>query len=522
MRYPVGVQSFEKIREEDFLYVDKTDLIFSIIKEKGYFFLSRPRRFGKSLLLSTLEAYYKGRRDLFKGLALDSLTEDWEPRPVLHLDLNNGNYTYSSGLLEKLNSQVADWEKSFGIVRNENKDESVSLRFGNLIKNLAEQTGRKVVILIDEYDKPLLNAINNPELSETYRSQLKAFYSNLKTMDPYIEMAMLTGVARFSKVSIFSDLNNLRDISFSYKFAAICGITADELDTYFQPGIHSLAEKMGVSREDVRAELRKRYDGYHFSETSPDIYNPFSLVNVFADNSMRDYWFASGTPTYLMRLIEKGEYPFSEISPTTIDRRYLESAGLLDSDPIPAFYQTGYITIKDYDSEFNEYLLAYPNEEVKYGFLKFLIRNYVPKIERKGFSIPDFVKEIRAGKPEIFMKRMESLMASVPYNEKGSAEAHFQNAVYLLFTLLGQFTKMEDRTSDGRIDLQVETAEYIYIFEFKIDSSSEKAMEQILEKKYWLREVVSGKKIFLIGANFDSSTRRMTEPIIATPPESLQ
>ena len=359
-------------------------------------------------------------------------------------------------------------------------------------------------------------------MSETYRSQLKAFYSNLKTMDPYIEMAMLTGVARFSKVSIFSDLNNLRDISFSYKFAAICGITADELDTYFQPGIHSLAEKMGVSREDVRAELRKRYDGYHFSETSPDIYNPFSLVNVFADNSMRDYWFASGTPTYLMRLIEKGEYPFSEISPTTIDRRYLESAGLLDSDPIPAFYQTGYITIKDYDSEFNEYLLAYPNEEVKYGFLKFLIRNYVPKIERKGFSIPDFVKEIRAGKPEGFMKRMESLMASVPYNEKGSAEAHFQNAVYLLFTLLGQFTKMEDRTSDGRIDLQVETAEYIYIFEFKIDSSSEKAMEQILEKKYWLRETVSGKKIFLIGANFDSSTRRMTEPIIATPPESLQ
>ncbi|MDE6682845.1 MAG: ATP-binding protein, partial [Muribaculaceae bacterium] len=329
-------------------------------------------------------------------------------------------------------------------------------------------------------------------------------------------------VARLSKVSIFSDLKKRSDISFSNKSSAICGITSEELDHYFCKGIEELAITLRMSQQSLKKQLKNNYDGYHFSELSPDIYNPFSLISVFARETLGDFWFSSGTPEYLFRLIQRGQYPLSDISPSTIDRRHLESAGLLDSDPIPAFYQSGYLTIKSYDPEFNEYTLGYPNEEVKYGFLKFLMRNYEPRIDRRGFSIPDFVKEIRAGKPEGFMKRMESLIASVPYNEKGLAEAHFQNAVYLLFTLIGQYTKMEDRTSDGRIDLQVETAEYIYIFEFKIDSSSEKAMEQILEKKYWLREAVSGKKIFLIGANFDSSTRRMTEPIIATPPESLQ
>ena len=522
IKYPVGIQSFQDIRERGFLYVDKSAFVNELKKGK-YYFLSRPRRFGKSLLLSTLEAYYQGRRDLFKGLALDDLTDDWEPRPVLHLDMNNGDYTTPDGLLSKLNHQVSDWENDFGIPLRDGNDErsggegSVSLRFGNIIKRLSEQTGKKVVILVDEYDKPLLNTIHLPELNERYRWQLKAFYSNLKTMDPYIEMAMLTGVARFSKVSIFSDLNNLSDISFDKKYAGICGITSEELDLYFRKGIENLAIILEMDQSAVREKLRRNYDGYHFSVKSPDIYNPFSLMSVFARETLGDFWFASGTPTYLVRLIENGEYPFSEIAPIRIDRRYLESAGLLDSDPIPAFYQSGYLTIKDYDSEFNEYTLGYPNEEVKYGFLNFLMRNYIPAIERRGFSIPDFVREIRAGKAASFMKRMESLIASVPYNEKGSAEGHFQNAVYLLFTLLGQYTRMEDRTSDGRIDLQVETSDYVYIFEFKVNSSSEAAMAQIRKKSYWLREAVSGKEIFLIGANFDTSTRRMTAPLIEQP-----
>ncbi len=516
VKYPVGVQNFKKIREDGYLYVDKTHLIYRLITGKSYWFLSRPRRFGKSLLLSTLEAYYQGRRDLFKGLALDSLTEDWTPRPVFHLDLNNREYKDETSLEAELNAALEQWESLYG---DEKKDRAPEERFAHVIDRAYRTTGRKVVILVDEYDKPLLNSINRPELADIYRSQLKAFYSNLKSMDGCIEMAMLTGVARFSKVSIFSDLNNLSDISFDNKYAAICGITSDEIDRYLQTGLEGLSRTLGLNKSRVREQLRAHYDGYHFSDKSPDIYNPFSLMSAFARETLGDFWFSSGTPEYLYRLIERGEYPFSEISPSTIDRRYLESAGLLDSDPIPAFYQTGYLTIKGYDREFNEYILDYPNEEVKYGFLKFLIRSYMPAIERRGFSIPDFVKEIRAGKPDSFIKRMESLIASVPYNEKGSAEDHFQNAVYLLFTLLGQYVRMEDRTSDGRIDLQVETTDYIYIFEFKINSSAEKALEQIMKKKYWLRDRYAGKTIFLMGLNFDTATRRLTPPVITTLPE---
>ena len=517
IKYPVGIQNFSKIREYGFLYVDKTASMFPIIKQGGYYFLSRPRRFGKSLLLSTLEAFYKGRHDLFKGLAIDSLTDDWTPHPVLHLDLNYGSYRSPQDLDEILDDHLRIWESEFGQVNSESEDKVVSpsIRFNRIIRNAFEKTGRKVVILVDEYDKPLLNTIHDPELSDLYRSQLKAFYSNLKTMDPYIELAILTGVARFSKVSIFSDLNNLNDISFDKRFAAICGITADELDEYFSEGIRNMAEEMALSPLEVRELLRKRYDGYHFSEVSPDIYNPFSLVNAFSKNAMDDYWFASGTPSYLVSLIRNGRIQPREIAPITIDREKLITAGLLNANPIPAFYQSGYLTIKGFDMEFNEFILDYPNEEVKRGFLDFLLDSYFPQIEnRRGFSIPDFVRDVRAGKPEAFMKRMESLIAAIPYNGKGSAEDHFQNAVYLLFNLMGFYAKMEDRTSDGRIDLQVESHDCIFIFEFKIDSSARVAMDQILEKRYWLRENAGNRRIFLIGANFDTKTRRLTETLI--------
>lgn len=511
IKYPVGIQSFEKLIEGGYIYVDKTAII-PLLKTGKYYFLSRPRRFGKSLLLSTLEAYYQGKRGLFKGLALDTLTDEWDPHPVLHLDLNNREYADEYSLIAEFNANLERWEELYG---DEKRDRAPEERFAYVIRSAYEKTGKKVVILVDEYDKPLLNTIHRPELADIYRSQLKAFYSNLKTMDPCIEMAMLTGVARFSKVSIFSDLNNLRDISFDDEFASICGITSDELDKYFQAGIRSLAEKKRTTSEAIREELRKRYDGYHFSQESPDIYNPFTLINVFASKRMGDYWFSSGTPTYLVRLIERGAFPFRDIAPVSIESRTLESAGLLSTNPVPAFYQSGYLTIKGFDEQYEEYILDYPNEEVKRGFLYSLMESYMPLSESpRGFSIVDFAKDANEGRPESFMRRMDSLIASVPYSEKGSAESHFQNAVYLLFTLLGYYTRMEDRTSDGRIDLQVETPRYVYIFEFKVDSSSEKAVAQIHEKKYWLREGMSGKKIYLIGANFDTSTRRMTDPII--------
>lgn len=515
IKYPVGIQSFEKLRERNYVYVDKTAIIYTLIENGGYYFLSRPRRFGKSLLLSTLEAYYKGYRHLFKNLAIDTLTDIWESHPVLHLDLNYGQYNTPDDLTEILSNHLDEWERMYGVPESTIKSATPSVRFNRVIRQAYEKTKQKVVVLVDEYDKPLLNAIHRPELSDIYRAQLKAFYSNLKTMDGYIEMGMLTGVARFSKISIFSDLNNLTDISFDKRYSAICGITNEELEQYFQPGIEKLAEETDRSIEETKEELRKHYDGYHFSSDSPDIYNPFSLINVFSRLDIGDYWFGSGTPTYLVRLIERREFPFREIAPVTINKRYLESAGLLDKDPIPAFYQSGYLTIKGYDKEFQTYSLDYPNEEVKYGFLDFLMASYIPESEsRRGFSIPDFINDVREGRPESFMKRMDSLLAGIPYNERGSSEDHFQNAVYLLFTLMGHFTRMEDRTSDGRIDLQVETSRFVYIFEFKINSSSQKAFEQILEKKYWLRDVFADKDIFLIGANFDTQTGRMTSPVI--------
>ena len=520
IKYPIGVQSFSKLREGNYLYVDKTTAMYPIIRDGGYYFLSRPRRFGKSLLLSTLEAYYLGKRELFKGLALDRLTDDWEPHPVLHLDLNTGEYASKDDLESLLHFNLLSWEKEYGIDDIPGGERfSPSLRFGNVIKTACEKTGKKVVILIDEYDKPLLNTIDKPELADIYRSQLKAFYGNLKTMDQYIEVSVLTGVARFSKVSIFSDLNNLRDISFDTNFASICGITSDELDQYFEQGIERLSEKMKVSVEDTREELRRRYDGYHFAEESPDIYNPFSLINVFASNVVRDYWFHTGTPSFLVKLVSKGDYLFRDIAPTIVRRSYLESAGLLDKNPIPVFYQSGYLTIKGYIREYDVYRLDYPNDEVRQGFMEFLMQSYIPETDQgRGFSVADFLFEVNSGNPEGFMRRMKSLIADVPYGDKGTPEDHFQNAVYLLFTLLGYFTRMEDRTSNGRIDLQVETSRYIYLFEFKVDSTASKAMDQIREKQYWLREAVGDKEIFLIGANFDTATRRLTDDILIERP----
>ncbi len=317
VKYPVGVQSFQELREGGYAYVDKTAFIFQLMEGK-YYFLSRPRRFGKSLLLSTMEAYYLGKRELFKGLALDSLTEDWESHPVFHLDLNYGEYSQSEDLNEILNNHLAKWEREYGFLPSTSSAISPSVRFNNIIRLAYEKTGKKVVILIDEYDKPLLNTIHNEALANVYRSQLKAFYSNLKTMDPYIEIAMLTGVARFSKVSIFSDLNNLRDISFENKYSSICGITSEELDEYFKEGISELAENLNLSYKDAREQLRLNYDGYHFSKKSPDIYNPFSLVNCFASGEIGEYWFSSGTPSYLVRLLEKDFLDFKEISPLYI------------------------------------------------------------------------------------------------------------------------------------------------------------------------------------------------------------
>ena len=383
IKYPVGIQTFETIRREGYLYIDKTSYIARLLKGQ-YFFLSRPRRFGKSLFLSTLESYFLGRRDLFKGLAIDSLSEDWDPHPVMHLDLSPRQYLSKESLIQELNANLEIWEELYG---NEKRDRAIEERFAYVIRRAYEKTGKRVVILVDEYDKPLLSAIDNPSLAEEYRGILKAFYSNLKSMDRYIRFALLTGVARFSKVSIFSDLNNLNDISFVDDYAGICGITTEEMSKYFLEGIHHLAEKLELSPAEIEKELKRRYDGYHFTEKSPDIYNPYSMMKVFENKRMDSYWFDSGTPRYLVKLIEKGEWKLRNIAPTEIDSMVLTTAGITTTNPIPVFFQSGYLTIKDYDPVFKTYLLDYPNEEVKEGFLKFLVPYYIQKEGKDdGFS----------------------------------------------------------------------------------------------------------------------------------------
>ncbi len=515
IRYPIGMQNFSKMREGGFLYVDKTAILYKLIHNPGYYFLSRPRRFGKSLMLSTLEAYYQGRRELFKGLALDSLTNDWEPRPVLHLDLNAREYRDRESIIAHLNLHLELWEKQYNCAKPNRAPEE---RFGNVIRAAYEKTGRKVAILIDEYDKPLLSAVNNEELADEYRSLLKAVYGNLKSLDAYIEIAILTGVARFSKVSIFSDLNNLRDISFEDEFAGICGITSEELSSCFKEGIEKLANKERTSIEEIVHRLKKNYDGYHFSKNSPDIYNPFSLINVFAKMDMGNYWFDFATPTYLVRLIKNGKWLLQDLSPTEIEASRLESAGLLSSDPVPALYQSGYLTIKEYDPVFKTFTLDYPNEEVRTGFISYLVPFYIESTDSPGrFSIKKFIQFINSGDTKGFMRLLESMIAGVPYSEKGSAEAHFQNACYLLFTLMGQYARVEERTSDGRIDLTVETSQFIYIYEFKINSSAEEALAQILTKRYWIKYNCSDKEVILIGANFDTNTRRISSYLIGKP-----
>lgn len=506
--YPIGIQDFAKLREGGFLYVDKTQYVTLARREGKFFFLSRPRRFGKSLFLSTLAAFYRGERELFRGLEAYADDWDWQPRPVLYVDLNTGTYTSAEGLEARLDDLLGKWERTYGI---EPTSTDLAIRFGNVIQQACESTGHKVVILVDEYDKPLLSAIGNAKLADRFRETLKAFYSNIKTLDRCIEMAFLTGVGRFSKISIFSDLNNLRDITFDNKFAAICGITSEELETHFTHGITSLGKEHGMTRDETRRELQLRYDGYHFSSRCPDIYNPFSLLNVFASLDFGSYWFSTGTPTFLTRMVRDGRIALRDLSGCRIGMAELADSGILSGDTIPAFYQTGYLTIKDSDMKFRKFTLDYPNREVKEGFLEALLPMYTGlSAARSEFAIERFITEVEKGDTEGFMRRLESLVAKVPYSSTGNApESHFQNLVYLVFTLMGYYTDMELRTASGRMDILVKTPDYIYVIELKTKSTAEDALEQARDRGYALPYAADGRTIVIIGTAFNPATRRL-------------
>jgi hypothetical protein len=464
------------------------------------------------MLLSTLHAYFLGKKELFEGLAIEKLEKDWIEYPVLHLDLNTSEYKTEEDLRNKLSTNLNQWENRYG---KDDYEISLGDRFEGVIRRAYEKTGQPVVILVDEYDKPVLQAIEDDKLQDTFRSILKGFYGALKSMDALIKFAFLTGVTKFNKVSVFSDLNNLEDISLDKLYASICGITDEEIDTVLAPYVQRLAEATGRSYDDVRKELQIQYDGYHFVYNSVAVYNPFSLLNTFKKNEFNNYWFETGTPSYLVYLLKKHNYNLEFMSTVECDADVLNSVDSQSTNPVPVIYQSGYLTIKDYDPEFGLYTLGFPNREVEDGFLKYLLPNYasIDKTQT-AFFITNFVKEIRAGKVDDFLKRLSSLFADTPYELVKDLENHYQNVLFIVSKLMGFYVKAEYHTSEGRIDLVLQTNDYTYVMEFKLDGTAEEALAQINDKSYALPFAADDRKLIKVGVNFSSQTRNIDRWLI--------
>ena len=480
--YPIGIQNFESLRQDGYFYIDKTALMYQMVKTGRYYFLSRPRRFGKSLLISTLEAYFQGKKELFTGLAVEKLEKDWIKYPILHLDLNIEKYDTPESLDKILNDNLEYWESQYGTRPSET---SFSLRFAGIIQRACEKTGQRVVILVDEYDKPMLQAIGNEELQKQFRNTLKPFYGALKTKDGYIKFALLTGVTKFGKVSVFSDLNNLDDISMWNEYVEICGVSEREIHENLEAELHEFAAARGITYDKLCEDLRECYDGYHFTHNSIGMYNPFSLLNAFKRKEFGSYWFETGTPTYLVKLLQKHHYDLERMAHEETDAQVLNSIDSESTNPIPVIYQSGYLTIKGYDERFGMYRLGFPNREVEEGFVRFLLPYYanVNKVE-SPFEIQKFVREVEAGDYNSFFHRLQSFFA--------------------------------DTTSEGRIDLVLQTDKFIYIMEFKLNGTAEDALQQINDKNYALPFEMDGRKLFKIGVNFTAETRNIEKWIVET------
>ena len=510
--YPIGIQNFEKIRNDGYLYIDKTALMYQMVKTGSYYFLSRPRRFGKSLLISTLEAYFQGKKELFTGLAVERLEKDWIKYPILHLDLNIEKYDTPESLDNILEKSLTAWEKLYGA---EPSERSFSLRFAGIIERACKQAGQRVVILVDEYDKPMLQAIGNEELQKQFRNTLKPFYGALKTMDGYIKFAFLTGVTKFGKVSVFSDLNNLDDISMRKDYIEICGVSDQELHENLDIELHEFAETQSLSYDKLCTKLKEYYDGYHFTHNSIGIYNPFSLLNAFKYKEFGSYWFETGTPTYLVKLLKKHHYDLERMAHEETDAQVLNSIDSESTNPIPVIYQSGYLTIKGYDERFGIYRLGFPNREVEEGFIRFLLPFYanVNKVESL-FEVQKFVREVETGDYDSFFHRLQSFFADTTYEVIREQELHYENVLFIVFKLVGFYTKVEYHTNDGRIDLVLQTEKFIYIMEFKLSGTAEEALQQINDKRYALPFEADGRKLFKIGINFSEKTRNIEKWVV--------
>ena len=526
MNYPIGIQDFAKLRENDFVYVDKTDMVFDITKNDGVYFLSRPRRFGKSLLVSTIKYYFEGRHDLFKGLKIESLENKWETYPVFEIDFNGSNYTEADALEQTLNGYLIKWEQQYGV---KPATDQPGRRLADVLHQAHVQTGKTCVVLVDEYDKPMLDAMDtglktrvgdNEMLIEDHnRETLKAFYSVFKLADADLRFVFLTGVTKFAQVSVFSGFNNTRDISMNPRFDAICGISREELNNVFASSIEELANTNMLSVEEAKSQLQQRYDGYHFSNGMTDIYNPFSLLNAFADDNIRDYWFASGTPSYLMRLLAHSNEDIQGIIARSYEAQEFVDYRATVEAPVPMIYQSGYLTIKGYNREDDEYKLDFPNHEVASGFLAILASGYFHTPTEPNSWANKLKKALHHGKPEDFRNLLDDFLASIPYsvresNGEKSHERQFQYTVYLIMRLIGSTRNTvyhEKATSKGRADCVIETPRYVYIFEYKLDRPAAEAMAQISDRGYAEPYAHDGRPVYAIACSFSSETGTISD-----------
>ena len=520
MKYPIGIQSFEHLREDNYVYVDKTELVYRLVTEGKTYFLSRPRRFGKSLLLSTLECYFRGRKELFRGLAIDALESGWAEYPVFHIDFNGTNFLEPGKLDDILEGVVSSWEKEYGRTTDFH---DIGRRFAYVLHRAHERYGRRCVVLVDEYDKPILDVLdtgarmNSAEedrlLEDRHREILKGFYSVFKAADNDLQFVLLTGVTKFSQVSVFSGFNQPADISMDGRYETLCGITQEELERYFAEPVGGLAKKYGTDQAGMMEMLKRQYDGYHFSENLTDVYNPFSLLNAFAQQALRDFWFSSGTPTYLIRLLNHTQENLDELT-----GRYYRPEEFVDykadvEQPLPMIYQSGYLTIKDFNLRRGTFLLDFPNDEVKNGFVSVVAANYL-KTKNTNVSgwIQELVDALENGRPDTLRNLFTSFLASVPYtmrrkeNER-ERERYFHYTFYLIFRLVSVYTVYtEKEQSEGRMDCIVETPGYVYIFEFKLDGTADEALRQIDGKGYARPYRSDARKLYCIGVSFSSET----------------
>ena len=504
-RLPVGIQTFSEVIGLDCLYIDKTEYIWNMIHLSKYIFLSRPRRFGKSLLVSTLQAYFEGRKDLFKGLFIETVEKDWTEYPVLRFSMASGKHMEKEQLERYLGRRLAEYEGKYGITNpaTDNND-----RFTALIQAAYQKTGKKVVILIDEYDAPLLDVVHEKETLPVLRNVMRNFFSPLKASDPYLEFVFLTGITKFSQLSIFSELNNLKNISMRTDYAGVCGITKEEMLTRMTDYLDDFAEVRQITREGAVAGLKQKYDGYHFTWPSLDIFNPFSLLNALQDHDYTNYWFSSGSPTYLIEMLRKYNVVPSDITKMEALASDFDAPTENMSSITPLLYQSGYVTIKDFDSTTLLYTLDIPNGEIRVGLMESLLPNYVNMRKEAGnTTIAKMYRALYNENLDEMFSLLQAYLLTVPYCDNANSEGHYQQMLYVIFSLFGRYVDVEVHTPTGRVDIVMKTAKALYLFELKLNKSAQAAMKQIDLKDYSSKFVLSGLPIVKVGINFDPERR---------------